>query len=133
MSRSTSLFAIALLTVAILANWMPGFGDDKKADTLLRHVVLFQFKPDVSQAQIDEVVKAFGDMKQKIDVIVDFEWGTDVSVENRAAGFTHCFQVTFRDEKGRDIYLPHPVHEEFKKLVGGKLANVLVFDYVVKK
>ena len=100
---------------------------------LLRHVVLFQFKPEVTEPQIQEVVDAFAKLKTQIDVIVDFECGTDVSVENKAAGFTHGFIVTFRDEKGRDIYLPHPAHEVFKKLVGPRLQNVLVFDYVVKK
>ncbi|MCA9198571.1 MAG: Dabb family protein, partial [Planctomycetales bacterium] len=41
--------------------------------------------------------------------------------------------VTFADEKGREIYLPHPDHKEFGKLVGPRLADVLVFDYWSKK
>ncbi len=52
-----------------------------------------------------------------------------ISVENKAAGFTHGFLVTFRDEKGREVYLPHPAHQEFVKLVGPRIENVLVFDY----
>ena len=58
-----------------------------------------------------------------------FEHGVDVSVENKQKGFTHGFVVTFRDEKGRDVYLPHPAHQEFVKLVGPRVADVLVFDY----
>ena len=58
-----------------------------------------------------------------------WEHGVDVSVENKQKGFTHGFVVTFRDEKGRDIYLPHPAHQEFVKLVGPRVADVLVFDY----
>ena len=96
---------------------------------ILRHVVLFKFKDDASPAQVQEVVDAFGALKSKIETIEDYEWGTDVGVENLAAGFTHCFVVTFRDETGRDIYLPHPAHEEFKKLVGPRLDKVLVVDY----
>jgi lysophospholipase L1-like esterase len=96
---------------------------------LLRHVVLFQFKADVTPAQVQEVVDAFRALPGKIDTIHSFEWGTDVSVENKAAGFTHGFLVTFRDEKGRDVYLPHPAHQEFVKLVGPRIENVLVFDY----
>ena len=96
---------------------------------LLRHVVLFKFQDDLSDEKVQEVVDAFGALPGKIDQIHDFEWGTDMSVEKKAAGFTHCFVVTFKTTKGRDDYLPHPGHKEFVKLVGPRLDKVLVFDY----
>jgi hypothetical protein len=96
---------------------------------ILRHVVLFKFKDDSTPEQVQEVVTAFGALPSKIDTIEDYEWGTDVGVENLAAGFTHCFVVSFRNAAGRDIYLPHPAHEDFKKLVGPRLDKVLVVDY----
>jgi hypothetical protein len=99
----------------------------------LRHVVLFKFKAEVTPAQVQEVVDAFAALPKKIDVITDFEHGTDVSVENKADGFTHGFLVTFKDEKGRETYLPHPAHQEFVKLVGPRVEKVLVFDYWAKK
>ncbi|HTN04763.1 MAG TPA: Dabb family protein, partial [Planctomycetaceae bacterium] len=68
-----------------------------------------------------------------MSLVTDFESGTDVSVENKADGFTHGFLVTFKDEKGREIYLPHPAHQEFVKLVGPRIDKVLVFDYWAKK
>ena len=100
---------------------------------LLRHVVFFKFKPDVTPAQVNEVSAAFAALPGKIDVIHSFEWGTDVSVENKADGFTHGFLVTFRDEKAREIYLPHAAHQEFIKLVGPRIDKVLVFDYWTQK
>lgn len=106
-------------------------GDEMKKK-LLRHVVLFKFKDDVSEEQVKEVVDAFSALPDKIDTIVDYEHGTDVSVENKAAGFTHGFVVSFEDEKGRDTYLPHAAHQEFVKLVGPRLEDVLVFDYYAK-
>ena len=96
---------------------------------LLRHVVLFEFKPEVTPAEVQEVVTAFSALKGKIDLIEDFEWGTDISVENLAAGFTHCFFASFRDSAARDAYLPHPAHQEFVKLVGPRVDKVLVVDY----
>lgn len=95
----------------------------------LRHVVLFKFKPEATPEQVQEVVTAFGTLKSKIDAIEDFEWGTDVSVENLAQGFTHCFFVSFRDQAGRDGYLPHPAHEEFVKLALPRIDKALVVDY----
>jgi hypothetical protein len=103
------------------------------AGKLLRHVVLFKFKDDVEPAQIDEVVEAFRQLPKQIDTIEGFEWGTNVSPENKAAGFTHCFFLTFRDDTGRDAYLPHPAHKAFGTLVGPKLDKVLVFDYWTEK
>jgi hypothetical protein len=99
----------------------------------LRHMVLFKFKAEATPAQVQEVVDAFAALPKKIDVIADFEHGTDVSIENKADGFTHGFLVTFKDEKGREIYLPHPAHQEFVKLVGPRIDKVLVFDYWAKK
>lgn len=103
--------------------------DNKASNSVFRHVVLFKFKDSATPAQVAEVIEAFRALKGKIDVIQDFEYGTDVSTENRAQGFTHCFFVTFKDDKGRDAYLPHPAHKAFGALVGPLLDKVLVVDY----
>lgn len=95
----------------------------------LRHMVLFKFKADVSPEQVQEVVDAFAELPNKIDTIVEFESGVDVSVENLADGFTHGFLVTFADKAGRETYLPHPAHKAFVDLVGPRVEKVLVFDY----
>jgi hypothetical protein len=99
---------------------------------LLRHVVLFKFKADVTKDQVQEVVDAFAALPKKIQEIKDFEMGTDVSVENKSEGYTHGFVDTFADEKGRETYLPHAAHQEFVKLVGPRIEMVLVCDYWVK-
>lgn len=96
---------------------------------LLRHVVLFRFNDDTTPAQVQAIEEAFRALPGKIDVIQDFEWGTDVSVEGKADGYTHCFFVTFGDEAGRDAYLPHPDHKAFGSLLRPHLEKVLVFDY----
>ncbi len=123
---------VALLLGAVLGGSFQAAGDARAAaapDRLLRHVVLFKFKAEVTSQQVDEVTRAFSALPGKIDTIHDFEWGTDVSVENKAEGFTHCFLVTFRSDEGRAAYLPHPAHQEFVKLVGPRLEKVLVVDY----
>jgi hypothetical protein len=84
----------------------------------VRHVVLFKFKEGTTAAQQKTVEDAFRELPKKIHEIVDFEWGTNVSPENRDQGFTHCFLVTFDDAKGRDAYLPHPAHKAFGKVPG---------------
>ena len=76
-----------------------------------------------------KIVQAFGDLEKRIDTITGYEHGTNVSPENLAQGFTHCFMVSFDDESGRDAYLPHPAHQEFVKLLDGKIEKVLVVDF----
>jgi hypothetical protein len=100
---------------------------------MLRHVVIFKFKDTSTPQQIKTVEDAFSALPGKINTIVGYEWGTNVSPENLAQGFTHCFLVTFKDVTGRDFYLPHPAHKEFGKILGPHLDKVLVIDFVGKQ
>ena len=104
----------------------------KEPAQVLRHVVLFKFKDDTTREQIKKIENDFCALPGKINVIHDFEWGTDVSAENRSQGFTHCFVVTFLSEADRAIYLPHPAHKEFAAMLGPYLDRVLVIDYWTK-
>lgn len=96
---------------------------------ILRHVVLFKFRNDTSPEKLREIEDAFCSLPEKIPAIHAFEWGIDVSVEDKTHGFTHCFLVTFKDEADRDAYLPHPAHEAFRALMRPHLEKVLVIDY----
>ena len=100
---------------------------------VLRHVVMFVFKSSTTAAQVREIEQAFAALPGQIDAIRDFEWGTDVSVEGKADGFTHCFFVTFADEAGRAVYLPHPAHKAFGEIVHPHIEKLLVFDYWTDK
>lgn len=100
---------------------------------VLRHVVLFKFKEDVMPEQVKQVEDAFLGLPGKIDTIKGFEWGTNISEEGKSAGFTHCFLLTFEDEKGRDAYLPHPEHKAFGKVLGPYLEKVCVVDYIASE
>lgn len=102
---------------------------EEPAKPKLRHVVFFKFKADTTPEKLKEITDAFAELPKKIDAIRDFEWGTDVSVEKLSKGFTHCFFVTFDDEKGRDAYLPHPAHTAFVDVVKPHLEDVCVVDY----
>ena len=126
-------YCLALFSAAILCGVAYMAQAQKPADAkpakLLRHVVLFKFKDGTSEADLKKVTDTFGGLPGKIETIRDFEWGTDVSPEGKSQGFTHCFFVTFADEKGRDAYLPHAAHKEFVSVVGPFVDKVLVVDY----
>ncbi|MFN5272263.1 MAG: Dabb family protein [Planctomycetota bacterium] len=100
---------------------------DKK--TMLRHVVNFKFKETSSVADVQKVVDGFRGLKAKIPEIASFEFGTNNSPEGLNDGFTHCFLVTFKSEKDRDTYLPHPAHKAFVDVLKPHLDKVMVIDY----
>ena len=102
------------------------------AEAVLRHVVLFAFKPTTSEMVVERLAQAFAALPSQIEEIIDFEWGTDVSVEGKTEGYTHCFLVTFRNEAGRNAYLPHPAHAAFGQMLRGHLEKVLVLDFWTK-
>jgi hypothetical protein len=100
---------------------------------VLRHVVLLKFKEGTTPEQVKEIETAFAALPGKVKEIACFEWGTDISPEKKAEGFTHCFLVTFRSEADRDAYLPHAAHNEFKSIAGPHIEKVIVVDYWAKR
>jgi hypothetical protein len=101
-------------------------------DSVLRHVVFFSFKEASTPEDVKSVVDAFRDLKNKIDGIKSFEWGTNSSPEGLNQGLTHAFTLTFHSDADRDAYLPHPAHKDFGALLGPHLDKVMVVDYWTK-
>lgn len=99
---------------------------------ILRHVVMFKFKESSTAADVKKVEEAFVTLPKKIKSIKSIEFGTNNSPENLNQGFTHCFILTFKSEKDRDDYLPHPDHKAFGKVLGPHLDKVMVLDYWAK-
>ena len=104
-------------------------GEAKTRIPELRHVVIFKYKPEVTAAQLDEINRAFQNLKIAIPQVKEFERGINNSPEGLNKGFTHCYLITFANEADRDAYLPHPAHKQFVELIGGKLEEAFVFDY----
>lgn len=123
------VFVLSILAIIAFSVFMVGCSNAQKPEKVLRHVVMFGFKPDVSQEQVKEVEDAFSALPSQIDLIKGYEWGTDCSPEGLQQGLSHCFFVTFHSEADRDVYLIHPAHQAFGKVLGGKASAVTVLDY----
>jgi len=106
---------------------------DTEGKKVLYHVVSIKFKETATPEQIRAVEEAFKALKGQVPGVVSLTWGTNVSPEKRNMGFTHCFILTFADDKDRDIYLTHPAHKEFGKLLGPVMADVFVIDFWAKE
>jgi hypothetical protein len=119
---------LAFTILAVVNSNTKSFADEK----VLRHVVLFKFKDTATPAQIKEVEDAFRALPGKIPQVKGFEWGTNVSPENLAQGYTHCFLLAFSSDKDRDAYLVAPAHKAFGQLLGPYLEKVTVVDFWVE-
>jgi hypothetical protein len=131
MSRSIAVRALFLsLSVLLFAGAaQPLYA----AEGQVRHIVCLKFKEGTSAEDIKKVEVAFRDLKNKIKEVLALEWGTNVSFEKRDKGFTHCFVLTFLDEKDVKTYANHPDHKAFGALLGPIMDDVFVIDFHVKE
>src|SRR5215217_668156 len=90
---------------------------DADAKGAVYHVVSLKFSDSATKEQIKAVEDAFRGLKEKVPGITSLKWGTNVSPEKLNKGFTHCFVLTFAGEKERDVYLTHPDHQAFGKML----------------
>lgn len=124
----TSLAAVFALFLAWQMTTAQPTANPKPAK-VLRHIVMYKFKDEIKQPQVQEVINAFSGLPKKIDGIVAFEHGPNVSPEGKSDGLTYCFVVSFENEDARDKYLKHPAHDEYVKVVKDRREKVVVFDY----
>lgn len=96
---------------------------------MTRHFGVFQFKPEITQEQIDESFVALADLKNKVPGIQSVEHGPYQSGEGLNDGFTHGFIITFDSPEDRDNYLPHPAHLKVVDIVQPRLERLVVFDF----
>jgi|694.fasta_scaffold07414_13 hypothetical protein len=122
MKSLLALASLALFTMSTIA-----------ADGPVFHIVHFKFKAEATPAQITQVEKDFAALKGKMDIVQSLDWGTDISPEKLGDGFTHCWVLTFKNEKDRDAYLVHPAHKAFVTTLKDVLEKPLVVDFIPKK
>lgn len=86
----------ASLTILTFSALMFCCSNAPKQEKVLRHVVMFGFKPEVSAQQIKEVEEAFCALPSQIDLIKGYEWGSlDCSPEGLQPGIDALFLPDF--------------------------------------
>ena len=130
--KKITLFRIVLVLFTVL---LPLQGCQDKNEEQMRHIVIFKYKPDATDEEIEKVTKTLGGLKETIPGIVSFEHGVNESPEDLNKDFTHVYMFTFEDAAARDVYLPHPKHKEFVEMLGNMdvVEDVFVVDYIPEK
>lgn len=98
---------------------------------MIRHILFIEFKPEVNLEEIATVKQSFLSMPKKIRGVSSVEWGENDSPEGKNKNFTHCVMMSFENEAARQLYLPHPKHQDLKDIFGPVLKDIVVLDYTL--
>ncbi|KVH97071.1 stress-response A/B barrel domain-containing protein HS1 [Cynara cardunculus var. scolymus] len=95
----------------------------------VKHILLAKFKDGISEEKIEDLIKGYANLVNKVEPMKSFRWGKDVSIENLHQGFTHVFESSFETTEGIATYISHPAHVEFADDFLAHLDKVIIIDY----
>ena len=82
---------------------------------MIRHIVLFNPRPNATQAEIDAVVRAAQAMPGQIPGLRNFAVSTSFEVV-QPPRYRYALTMEFDDEATARAYIDHPVHQRFREL-----------------
>ena len=97
-----------------------------------RHLLLFNFNENATPEGIKKAEDELILLQGKIPQIKGVEWGLNYNSGNKAKGYTHCFILNFDSEEDLAVYIAHPDHKAYGKILHPQLEDFLVLDYWVK-
>lgn len=77
---------------------------------MLRHVVLFRWKPGVTGDQVASVARGLARLPGEIPEIVDYDFGPDHGLAD--GNWDFAVVGDFDDVAGYETYRDHPAHQE---------------------
>ncbi|MDB5583107.1 MAG: hypothetical protein JWR80_8283 [Bradyrhizobium sp.] len=78
---------------------------------MIRHMVLFAFKPSVDEEQRRELLTKLADLPRQFPDMRDFQLGTNVS--KRDNRYSHGMTMSFQALNELEDYLNSDIHEKF--------------------
>ena len=76
---------------------------------MFRHIVLFRWKPEATQEQIDAVFEGLAALPAQIPEVAAFAFGADAGL--REGTFDAGVVADFADEEAYATYAGHPAHQ----------------------
>ena len=95
---------------------------------MLVHIVMFQFKEENKQENLQRVKGMLEALPAKIDTLRSMEVGIDISRSDRS--FDMVLVSHFDDQAGLDAYAPHSAHQEVVSVIKEVTTLSKVVDYL---
>ena len=101
---------------------------------MVSHLVLLKPRPDLSDAQRENLVAAFERALREIPSVRQARVGRRIVLgagyeERMPDTVDYLVAVDFDDAAGLAAYLKHPAHDELGERFGDSLAAALVYDF----
>jgi hypothetical protein len=94
---------------------------------MIRHAVLFRFKPDFPPADRQAWIDGLNRMDGNIPGLLHLTHGPDVMGSERS--FDYAIVADFESEEDVAVYNTHPLHEPLKKYSFPNSDQVLSVDF----
>lgn len=99
---------------------------------MIRHIVLTKFKPDTSEALINEIYQGLAALSESLPGASNFTGGRSESPEQIERGYMHGFVIDFDSWHALQNYADNPAHQALggrlvANAVGG-IDGILVLD-----
>jgi len=94
---------------------------------MINHVVLMKFKPQTSQADIDDLEKELDDLPNKIIQIHSYEFGRNLVRSDRSYDF--ALVSLFANLQTLDQYRNHPRHLKVLKKIRQLCDDIVTADF----
>jgi hypothetical protein len=94
---------------------------------MITHLVLFKFKPETTEAEIQQLVEGLGGLPEKIEEIREFRFGKDVIHSERS--YDLGLISSFDDLDALQVYQVHPEHQKVVAHVKTIASGVVAVDF----
>ena len=94
---------------------------------MINHVVLIKFKPNVKDADIEDLEKSLDDLPNRIVEIHTYEFGRDLVHSKRSYDFALVALFANLDAVRR--YQEHPAHLEVLQKINRLSENIVTVDF----
>ena len=94
---------------------------------MITHIVLFKFKPETTEAEVQKLAEGLGGLPQLIEEIREFRFGTDVVRSERS--YDLGLVSSFEDLDALQRYNVHPEHQKVVAQVKAIATNVVAVDF----
>lgn len=94
---------------------------------MVKHMVMWRMKPDVTEAQMMEMKALLEGLIGKVESLLEIEVGVDY--QRNEASSDLCLSSLFNDEAGVKTYATHPEHLKVVAVVKPWIAERRVVDF----